>query len=91
MAKLTSLNELAKKARETAPAVGISRDLDAVAERIAKGKRARGKFHNGTVVNGVVFGVTNGGFRGLEVHLWVGTGAARVHRVVSMDTVRIWS
>ena len=88
MRKLVSMVTEARKARELTPAVGIARDLDIVAERLFRGKYVSGAFHNGEVVSGKVAAVSNGGFRGIEVHLITKDGA---RRTVAMDTCRVWA
>lgn len=86
--KLIALETAARTARKamTNPQ-GISGDLDIVAERISKGKKAKVTLRDGSQVWATVNWIMNAGFRGIEVTVTLKDGA---RRTVEMKNVKIW-
>ena len=90
MRKLVSMTTEVAKAREAIKGLGRSRDEDYIAMDLYNGKTVRTVI-NGQTVTGTVFAVANAGFRGIEVHIWVGKGSSKVHRIVPMGKCRVWA
>jgi hypothetical protein len=87
MRKLVAMRTEVETARRSAPAVGMCRDTDIVAERLFKGKSVKAQLTNGEVVTGKVASVSNMGFNGIMVQIVV----KGVRRMASMDKCRVWA